>query len=236
MSPTGYIPSPTFVLIFTTSFHLRSSSWLLCISLSLNILVLLYLFLLPSYLLISLPLPLSNSLSPLLIISVALDDFVLEEKGLLLSRSLPLHPSDLAAGGIGAGVGGVGVGGIGISLNRQPRELSFWISKVRHQHLIYLRLLCVLSIECCPHSEAEASFCITHTSPEPLISLTSQGEEEEAIGFDGEAVVKYVLGRQYARAANIALSSMKKQVSGSCMSIDRWHCPAIDWNVTPEKH
>jgi hypothetical protein len=66
---------------------------------------------------------------------------------------------------------------------------------------------------CCFESDEKVTSCTAHTSRTLLINLTSQGEEEEAIGFDGEAVVKYVLGRQYERAANIAISSMKKQVS-----------------------
>lgn len=60
-----------------------------------------------------------------LFISVALDDFILEEKGLILSRSLPLHPSELATAAM------VGGAGVGASLNRQTKEPSYWITKVR---------------------------------------------------------------------------------------------------------
>jgi hypothetical protein len=74
--------------------------------------------------------------------------------------------------------------------------------------------------ECCLETDEEVTSCTVHTSRTLLIHLTSQGEEEEAIGFDGEAVVKYVLGRQYVRAANIAVTSMKKQVSRR-ITVDR---------------
>jgi hypothetical protein len=74
--------------------------------------------------------------------------------------------------------------------------------------------------EYCLESDEEVTSFTVRTSRTLLIHLTSQGEEEEAIGFDGEAVVKYVLGRQYVRAANIAVSSMKKQVSRR-VTVDR---------------
>lgn len=71
--------------------------------------------------LIYFPLPVSISHHFSSATSVALEDFILEEKGLLLSRTVPLHPSDLAGGAT--------------SPSRLPRELSFWITKVCHLYV-----------------------------------------------------------------------------------------------------
>jgi hypothetical protein len=58
-----------------------------------------------------------------------------------------------------------------------------------------------------------------------------QAKEEEAIGFDSEAAVAYVLGRQYAQAAAIAEAVMRKHVRHRMLSVLRYTLSPINLSL-----
>ena len=85
-------------------------------------------------------------------ITEGLEEFILEEKGLLLSTNCKKHPVISVGCGLRA---------------RQFRSLSAWVVRA---------------------------------------------QEETAIGCDMEAVIAYVMGREYVQAAAMAITALKKLV------------------------